>query len=56
VEWRNNIFKNIVMTQLRTPQQFDAARDFVKPEELNEHVRISPLHNQILNPGFFVLI
>ncbi|KYC43689.1 hypothetical protein WA1_00530 [Scytonema hofmannii PCC 7110] len=24
-QWRNNIFKNIVMTELRTPQQFDAA-------------------------------
>lgn len=40
-QWRNNIFKNIVMTQLRTSQQFDAAGEFVKPEELNEHVRIS---------------
>lgn len=40
-QWRNNIFKNIVMTELRTPQQFDAAGEFVKPEALNEHVRIS---------------
>lgn len=29
------------MTQLRTPQQFDAAGEFVKPDELYEHVRIS---------------
>ncbi|MEP0879384.1 TIGR03885 family FMN-dependent LLM class oxidoreductase [Funiculus sociatus GB2-M2] len=40
-QWRNNIFKNVLMTQLRTPQQFDAAGEFVTPEELNEHVRIS---------------
>jgi coenzyme F420-dependent glucose-6-phosphate dehydrogenase len=40
-QWRNNIFKNILMTELRTPQQFDAAGEFVTPEELNEHVRIS---------------
>ena len=29
------------MTELRLPQQFEAAGEFVKPEELNEHVRIS---------------
>lgn len=40
-QWRNNIFKNIVMTELQTPQQFDAAGEFIKPDELNEHVRIS---------------
>lgn len=41
-QWRNNIFQNIVMTQLRTPQQFDAAGMFVQPNELYKHVRISP--------------
>jgi coenzyme F420-dependent glucose-6-phosphate dehydrogenase len=45
-QWRNNIFKNIVMTELRTPQQFDAAGEFVKPEELYEHIRISADCNQ----------
>lgn len=40
-QWRNNIFKNVVMTQLQTPQQFDAAGEFVKPEELCEHTRVS---------------
>lgn len=40
-QWRNNILKNIVMTELRTPAQFDAAGAFVKPEELDGHVRIS---------------
>jgi len=40
-QWRNNIFKNIMMTELQTPQQFDAAGEFVQPQELDEHVRIS---------------
>ncbi|MBW4563009.1 MAG: TIGR03885 family FMN-dependent LLM class oxidoreductase [Mojavia pulchra JT2-VF2] len=40
-QWRNNIFKNILMTELRTPQQFDAAGECVQPKELYEHVRIS---------------
>lgn len=40
-QWRNNIFKNIVMTELRTPQQFDATGQFVQPYELDRHVRIS---------------
>ncbi|MEC4814199.1 MAG: TIGR03885 family FMN-dependent LLM class oxidoreductase [Scytonema sp. PMC 1069.18] len=40
-QWRNNIFKNILMTELRTPQQFDAAGAFVQPKEMDEHVRIS---------------
>lgn len=40
-QWRNNIFKNIVMTELRTPQQFDATGKFVKPDELDPYVRIS---------------
>jgi coenzyme F420-dependent glucose-6-phosphate dehydrogenase len=40
-QWRNNIFQNILMTELRSPQQFDAAGEFVQPQELYEHVRIS---------------
>lgn len=40
-QWRNNIFKNILMTELQTPQQFDAAGEFVQPQELNGQVRIS---------------
>lgn len=40
-QWRNNIFENILMTELRTPQQFDAAGQFVQPKELDQYVRIS---------------
>lgn len=40
-QWRNNIFKNTVMTELRTPEQFDAVGQFVQPGELDGHIRIS---------------
>ena len=40
-QWRNNIFENILMSELRTPQQFDAAGAFVQPKELYDFVRIS---------------
>lgn len=47
-QWRNNIFKNIVMTELRMPKQFDAAGRFVQPQELDRHVRISSdIHQHI---------
>ncbi|WP_407886531.1 TIGR03885 family FMN-dependent LLM class oxidoreductase [Scytonema sp. NUACC26] len=45
-QWRNNIFDNILMTELRTPQQFDAAGAFVQPQELDLHVRISSAPQQ----------
>lgn len=40
-QWRNNIFDSVMLTQLRTPAQFDAAGEFVKPEDLDDAVRIS---------------
>ncbi|GAP97908.1 TIGR03885 family FMN-dependent LLM class oxidoreductase [Leptolyngbya sp. NIES-2104] len=40
-QWRNNVFKNTVMTELRTPQQFDAVGELVQPEALLQHVRVS---------------
>lgn len=47
-QWRCNLFKNIVMTELRTPEQFDAAAKFVQPQELDQYVRISAdLHQHI---------
>jgi coenzyme F420-dependent glucose-6-phosphate dehydrogenase len=45
-QWRNNIFKNSVMAELRTPEQFDAIGQFVQPQELDRHVRISADINQ----------
>lgn len=40
-QWRNNVFKNSVMTELRTPQQFDAVGELVTPEAFTESVRVS---------------
>ncbi len=40
-QWRNNIFKSVLMTEIRTVEQFDAAGAFVTPDELKHHVRIS---------------
>lgn len=40
-QWRNNIFDNVLMTDIKTPEQFDAAGQFVKPDELDPFVHIS---------------
>ncbi len=34
------------MAELRSPQQFDAAGEFVQPQELYEHIRISAYPQQ----------
>lgn len=40
-QWRTNIFQSQVLADLRSPQQFDAAADFIKPQDMHEFVRIS---------------
>ncbi len=40
-QWKTNIFKSHMLSQLRTPDQFEAAAEFVTPEVMHEHVRIS---------------
>ena len=40
-QWRNNIFRNIIEANLSTPAQFDAVGKYVRPEDLDGHVRIS---------------
>lgn len=40
-QWRTPILPGIVNEHLSTPRQFDAAAQFVRPEDLAEHVRIS---------------
>lgn len=40
-QWRTNVFKSVLLSDLKSPEQFDAAGEFVKPEELDQHVRIS---------------
>jgi probable non-F420 flavinoid oxidoreductase len=47
-QWRTNIFQSHVLSELRSPQQFDAAAEFVKPDDMHEHVRISAdIHQHI---------
>jgi coenzyme F420-dependent glucose-6-phosphate dehydrogenase len=41
LQWRNNIFDNVVMTDLRTPAQFDAIGKTVDVKELKEKVFVS---------------
>jgi probable non-F420 flavinoid oxidoreductase len=40
-QWRNNIFKSVVLAELKTVEQFDAVGEFVQPDELDPFVRIS---------------
>ncbi len=40
-QWRTNIFKSVLLADLRSPKQFDAAAEFVKPEDMYKYVRIS---------------
>jgi probable non-F420 flavinoid oxidoreductase len=40
-QWRTNVFPNRVLTELRTPADFDAAADLVSPDDMSDSVRIS---------------
>jgi coenzyme F420-dependent glucose-6-phosphate dehydrogenase len=40
-QWRNNILESRVLTEQKTPSQFDAIGDLIKPEDLHGHIRIS---------------
>jgi coenzyme F420-dependent glucose-6-phosphate dehydrogenase len=40
-QWRGNIFSNHMLTDLRRPEQFEAAAEFVNPGEVDNSVRIS---------------
>jgi len=40
-QWRTNIFKSVTLAELWTPKQFDAAAQFMKPEDMDSGVRIS---------------
>jgi coenzyme F420-dependent glucose-6-phosphate dehydrogenase len=40
-QWRTNIFQSVLLADLKLPAQFDAAAEHVKPEELDQQVRIS---------------
>jgi coenzyme F420-dependent glucose-6-phosphate dehydrogenase len=40
-QWKTNIYSNTMLTELRSPEQFEAAAEFLEPEVLNDHVKIS---------------
>src|SRR5918998_3093360 len=40
-QWRTNIFPSAVLSDLRVPQQFDLAAQFVRPDDLDRSIRIS---------------
>jgi alkanesulfonate monooxygenase SsuD/methylene tetrahydromethanopterin reductase-like flavin-dependent oxidoreductase (luciferase family) len=40
-QWSTNIFKSATLAELWTPKQFDAAAEFMKPEDMDRGVRIS---------------
>jgi coenzyme F420-dependent glucose-6-phosphate dehydrogenase len=48
-QWRTNIFPNNMLTELRTPDQFDAAGQFVDLKEVDRMVRISANPDQHLD-------
>jgi probable non-F420 flavinoid oxidoreductase len=40
-QWRTNVFGSGLAWNLELPEQFDAAAEFVRPEDLDDHVLIS---------------
>lgn len=40
-QWKTNAFKNVVQTDLRSPEQFDAASELVTPKDIHKKVHIS---------------
>lgn len=40
-QWRTNIFQSKMLADLKYPAQFDAAAEYVKPTDLDGHIRIS---------------
>src|SRR5215210_956021 len=45
-QWRSVAFASHMLSELRTPQEFDAAGKWVRPEDLRESTRISADPNQ----------
>jgi coenzyme F420-dependent glucose-6-phosphate dehydrogenase len=39
-EWKPVVFKSDVLTELRTPQQFKNAAEYVEPEVMKEHIKL----------------
>ncbi|WP_235203965.1 TIGR03885 family FMN-dependent LLM class oxidoreductase [Methanosarcina soligelidi] len=40
-QWKNNTIESIVEEEIYTPEQFDSASKYIRPDDLDEHIRIS---------------
>ncbi len=40
-QWKTNIYQNAMLTELRNTEQFEAAAEFLEPEIMKGHVKIS---------------
>jgi len=40
-QWRNNILESSVLTSLKKPDEFDAIGKLIRPDDLQDHIRIS---------------
>jgi coenzyme F420-dependent glucose-6-phosphate dehydrogenase len=40
-QWKTNVFKSNMLAELRTPQHFQEAAEFLDPQIMNDHVNIS---------------
>ncbi|TVP62029.1 MAG: LLM class flavin-dependent oxidoreductase [Nodularia sp. (in: Bacteria)] len=45
-QWRTNILPSPILSDLRSPKQFEAIAEFVKPEDMYKYVRISATPQQ----------
>lgn len=45
-EWKTNIFKSNMLSELRTPEQFQAAAEFLEPSVIKDHVKVSSSTDQ----------
>jgi coenzyme F420-dependent glucose-6-phosphate dehydrogenase len=48
-QWRTPSFSNAVLTELRTPAEFDEVARYVRPGDLDRHIRISGDFNRHLD-------
>jgi coenzyme F420-dependent glucose-6-phosphate dehydrogenase len=48
-QWRSVTFPNHLLTELRTPAEFDAAGERVRPEDMDQNIRISGSLNEHLD-------
>ena len=47
-QWRSVAFPNHLLTELRTPAEFDAAGERVRPEDMHQNLRVSgDIHQHI---------